>query len=107
MAIGSARIAKGQTVWLSYGSANHDETEFEHPEVYDLDRPTHPHLAFGIGRHACSGSAFAPQIARIALEELFAHHPDIALDTSVPVEVSGWMFRGAKQLPVHLTRSST
>jgi cytochrome P450 len=102
--VAGAHIRRGQTVWLAYGSANRDESEFDRPDMYDLDRATHPHLAFGAGRHACSGSAFAPQIARIALDELFAHHPGISLDDTHPVEVRGWMFRGAQRLHVHLPR---
>ncbi|WP_109524943.1 cytochrome P450 [Nocardia aurea] len=102
--VAGAPIKRGDTVWLSYGSANRDDAEFDSPLEFDLDRPTHPHLAFGTGRHACSGSAFAPQIARIALEELFATYPGITLDPDHPVEVRGWMFRGAQQLRVRLLR---
>ncbi|WP_063052500.1 cytochrome P450 [Nocardia arthritidis] len=104
--IAGARIRRGDTVWLSYGSANRDESEFDQPDRYDLDRATHPHLAFGTGHHACAGSAFAPQIARIALEELFMAYPGLTVDPEQTVEVRGWMFRGAQQLPVRLPRET-
>ncbi|WP_413797084.1 cytochrome P450 [Streptomyces iranensis] len=102
--LSGVRLRQGDTVWLCYGSANHDEAEFGRPEIYDLDRPAHGHLAFGTGRHACSGSAFAPQIARIALEELLARHPRIRLEPDHEIIVRGWMFRGATQLPVRMSR---
>ncbi|MEU0507722.1 cytochrome P450 [Amycolatopsis sp. NPDC006125] len=98
--MGEATMRPGQTVWLSYGSANRDETVFDRPDVFDLDRATHPHLAFGTGRHICSGSAYAPQVARIALEELFAAFPSIRLDSAHEVPVWGWLFRGPQRLDV-------
>lgn len=92
------KIMAGDHIWLIYGSANADETEFENSLTYDLDRPQHPNLAFGIGRHSCVGSAYAPQVARIALEELFRVAPTIQLDPDRRPNATGWMFRGAREL---------
>ncbi|WP_317159713.1 cytochrome P450 [[Mycobacterium] appelbergii] len=86
------------TVWLAYGSANRDESEFPSSEIYDIDRQAHRHLAFGRGRHTCSGAAFAPQVARIAMEELFGNFPGIRLDPVHEPEVRGWIFRGPREL---------
>ncbi|MCE0764603.1 cytochrome P450 [Pseudonocardia kujensis] len=97
---GGGTMLPGQTVWLSYGSANRDEAVFENPDVFDLERPVHSHLAFGAGRHICSGMAFAPQVARIALEELYAACPSIRLDPEHEVPVWGWLFRGPQRLDV-------
>lgn len=95
------RLSKGDTIWLSYGSANHDMEQLgDEASRFDLDRPAHPHLAFGSGRHACAGSAFAPQVARVALEELFAAFPTIEPDPEHDVTVWGWIFRGARELRV-------
>ncbi|MFD9210885.1 cytochrome P450 [Streptomyces sioyaensis] len=91
-------IEPGQTVWLSYGSANRDEREFDRAEVFDLGRPAHPHLAFGKGRHVCSGAAFGPQVARIALEELLRELPTVSLDPGKPVKEWGWIFHGPQEL---------
>lgn len=46
----------------------------------------------------CSGAAFAPQVARIALEELFTGIAGIHLDPDSAVEVWGWIFRGPREL---------
>ncbi|ODU06439.1 MAG: hypothetical protein ABS81_04340 [Pseudonocardia sp. SCN 72-86] len=99
--LAGTRIGAGQTVWVSYGSANRDETRYDQPAEFDLDRSTQAHLGFGRGRHVCSGAAFAPQVARIALEELFAAFPGIGLDPAHDVEVWGWIFRGPRALQVH------
>ncbi|MDO1481855.1 cytochrome P450 [Rhodococcus ruber] len=98
--LAGAPVEAGQTVWLSYGSANRDESKFKDPATYNLDRPIDRHLAFGHGRHACSGSAFAPQVARIALEELFQAFPGISLGEKTDPNVWGWFFRGPQQLHV-------
>jgi cytochrome P450 len=93
-------LPAGQNVLLSYGSANRDETQFAQPETYNLDRPPRQHLAFGTGIHVCAGSFFAPQVARIALEELLGALPSIELDPAHEVVVWGWFFRGPRALHV-------
>lgn len=98
-------LKKGDVVRLVYGSANRDSTEFEHPDEYDIDRASHGHLAFGDGRHSCLGSAISPQIARVALEELFSAFPHIALDPEQPAASTGWPFHGPAELHVILDDS--
>jgi aromatic O-demethylase, cytochrome P450 subunit len=95
-------LKKGAIIHLVYGGANRDSSEFEHPDLFDIDRDSHPHLAFGEGRHSCLGSAIAPQIARVALEELFATFPHIALDPDYSAASTGWPFNGPPQLQVTL-----
>jgi cytochrome P450 len=97
---GGVTLPAGQNVLLSYGSANRDETQFAQPETYNLDRPPRQHLAFGTGVHVCAGSFFAPQVARIALEELLGALPSIELDPAHEVVVWGWFFRGPRALHV-------
>lgn len=100
--IGGVPLPEGAVVRLMYGSANHDDAYFERPDFYDLDRAAHPHLAFGDGRHACVGSALAPQIARIGLEELFAAFPRIEMDPRHSAESIGYPFHGPAELHVLL-----
>lgn len=98
--IGGVTLRKGQNVLLSYGSANRDEAQFEQPEIYMLDRSSRSHLAFGMGKHICAGTYFAPHVARIALEELLSAIPSIELDPEHEVVVWGWFFRGPQELRV-------
>jgi cytochrome P450 len=97
------KIAAGSHILLAYGSANWDETEFERPDVFDIDRAQHPHMAFGTGQHACAGSSFAPNLMRIALEELLQAYPRIELDPGQESSMWGWIFRGPRELHVRLT----
>lgn len=98
-----AQLKAGDPVFMSYGSANRDEKEFDNAAVYDFDRSPHPHLAFGAGRHACAGSSFASETCRIALEELFGAFPKLEKDPDHDVPVRGFFFRGPKELRVKLT----
>jgi cytochrome P450 len=94
------KIPAGGHILLAYGSANRDETEFERADMFDIDRPQHPHMAFGTGKHACAGSSFAPNVIRIALEELLEAHPTMELDRDKESPQWGWIFRGPKALHV-------
>lgn len=72
-------IPAGDEVMLVFGAANHDEREFEDPDVFDIDRPIRRHLSFGQGRHFCIGSHLARLEARVAFEELLARLPHFEL----------------------------
>jgi cytochrome P450 len=64
-------ILPGEPVTLTYASANRDESVFDRPDEFVLDRPNiAEHLAFGRGRHRCPGAPLARLLLRITLEEL-------------------------------------
>jgi cytochrome P450 len=63
-------------VGLDFASANHDATVFTCPAELRLDRPAmSPHIAFGIGPHACVGAPLARIEAHAVLSELLAVAP--------------------------------
>jgi cytochrome P450 len=93
----SGRVAEaGDLVIAHLGAANYDETEFDCPYEFDMDKKRAKHLAFGHGPHFCPGSELARAEARIALEVLLARVDDIALTDEanlrrVPVySLLGW-----------------
>lgn len=53
-------VTRGQWVTMGIGSANRDESVYDDPEAFRLDRddPRH-HLAFGAGPHICPGATLA------------------------------------------------
>jgi cytochrome P450 len=61
-------IPEGDQVLLLYGSANHDEREFDDPETFDIDRKIARQWTFGQGIHYCMGAAVAKLETRIALQ---------------------------------------
>ena len=52
-------IAKGESVLLSYVSANRDDEVFTDPFRFDVGRDPNKHLSFGHGVHFCLGAALA------------------------------------------------
>ncbi|MFE2487679.1 cytochrome P450 [Streptomyces mirabilis] len=76
--IAGEKIAAGEFVLTSYGSANVDPRRFPDPGKFDLDREDKNHLAFGFGLHACLGQHFARMNMRITLEELLARTSSFA-----------------------------
>ncbi|MBS1677981.1 MAG: cytochrome P450 [Actinobacteria bacterium] len=90
------------TTWLVSG--NRDETVFEHPDRFVVDRTPNPHVAFGPGGiHHCMGAHLARLEIRIAFEELLARSVDIEL-TGSPERLRSNFFNGIKRLPVKVTR---
>ncbi|MDJ0641914.1 MAG: cytochrome P450 [Erythrobacter sp.] len=57
-------------VGLCFASANHDETVFDQPNVFRIDRRPNPHVGFGGGKHVCLGSAHARSLLRALVERL-------------------------------------
>lgn len=76
-------IPPGSRCLLLLGATGHDTTAagFEHPEVFDTERPFNgrDRLAFGAGPHFCIGAALARLEARIALTRLGQQAPGITL----------------------------
>ncbi|MEO8695816.1 MAG: cytochrome P450 [Acidimicrobiales bacterium] len=72
----------GDQVLLLYGSANHDETMFDNPEVLDLERPVKTNWTFGHGIHYCLGNAVARLETRVAIQAMLDTIGDWELDES-------------------------
>jgi cytochrome P450 len=77
--IAGETIPEDQVVRLCWAAANRDPSVYEHPEVFDIDRPSNPHMGFGWGRHVCAGAGFARLEMGVALRRLLTRLPDIAL----------------------------
>jgi len=64
-------------VGLDFASANHDPATFTCPAELRLDRPAStPHVAFGIGPHACVGAPLARMEAHAVLGALLDAAPN-------------------------------
>ena len=72
----------GDQVLLLYGSANHDETVFDNPDVLDLERSVKTNWTFGHGIHYCLGNAVARLETRVAIQALLDTIGDWELDES-------------------------
>ncbi|TCP53154.1 cytochrome P450 [Tamaricihabitans halophyticus] len=93
------RIHAGESVLLSYPSANRDEDVFEDPFTFDIARNPNRHLAFGTGVHYCLGAALARMEARSLFAALLPRLRDIEL-AGEPRQVVTTFVGGLKYLPI-------
>ncbi|AEF37344.1 MULTISPECIES: cytochrome P450 [Mycolicibacter] len=92
-------IAKGESVYLSYVSANHDEEVFDNPFAFDVGRDPNKHLSFGYGVHFCVASALARMEIDSFFRELIPRLDAIEL-TGEPQLISTTFVGGVKHLPI-------
>jgi hypothetical protein len=92
-------IAAGESVLLSYVSANRDEDVFTDPFHFDVGRDPNKHLAFGYGVHFCLGAALARMEVNSFFTELLPRLKSIEL-TAAPQFVATTFVGGLKHLPV-------
>ena len=93
------KIAKGESVLLSYVSANRDEEIFTDPMRFDVGRDPNKHLSFGYGVHFCLGAALARMEMNSFFTELIPRIKTIEL--AGEPELSATIFVGGlKHLPI-------
>jgi len=93
------KIAKGESVLLSYVSANRDEDVFDDPMRFDVGRDPNKHLSFGYGVHFCLGAALARMEINSFFTELIPRIKTIEL--AGEPELSATIFVGGlKHLPI-------
>jgi cytochrome P450 len=99
--IGGVTLAAGESITPNIGSANHDETRWDRPEVFDIFRPAIPHIAFAHGPHMCLGMHLARLETRALVNRVFDRLPDLKLNPgdSDP-HIRGQIFRSPTSLPV-------
>ena len=96
------QIRENEKVVLWYTSSNRDETRYEDPDRFDVERNPE-HQAFGAGgRHFCLGAALARLELQILLEETLARYPAMEMD-GTPSVVESPFLNQLKTVPVRLT----
>jgi cytochrome P450 len=71
--VGGVQIPAGSWVEMGIGSANRDESKYQDPDRFALDRPNpRQHLGFGTGSHVCPGAALARLEAVLSVKVLLA-----------------------------------
>lgn len=103
MELKGMKLKKGQEVMAWIGSANRDESVFDKPDVFDINRTPNNYLTFGAGVHYCLGSQLAKLEAKICITEMLKAIPNMKLDTSKQLRlISSTFMYGYKELPVIL-----
>jgi cytochrome P450 len=101
--LGGCPIYKGERVMFGIGSANHDESVFQDPDVVVLDRHPNHHLGFGAGPHRCVGSHVGKLGVRVGLQEFLANFHDFEVTDHHLLRYSGGEGRGLLQAPIKVT----
>jgi cytochrome P450 len=92
-------INAGESVLLSYASANRDEDVFAAPFSFDVARDPNKHLAFGHGVHFCLGAALARMEINSFFTELLPRLGSVELNGE-PELIATTFVGGLKHLPI-------
>ncbi|MBM7774422.1 pikromycin synthase [Actinokineospora baliensis] len=98
--VGDEVIPAGASVLLAIGSANRDETEFDEPDRYLVDRPPRGNLAFGRGEHLCAGTGLGRMVAETAVATLLERFPVPTHDPNGVRWCASRFVRGPDRVPV-------
>jgi cholest-4-en-3-one 26-monooxygenase len=101
--LGGKQIKAGDKVVMWHISANRDETVFDDPFTFDIQRSPNEHIAFGGGGpHFCLGANLARMELRLVFDEIVRRMPDMRL--AGPTEYLRSNFIGGiKHMPVSFT----
>jgi len=92
-------IKRGDVLMMYYPSANRDESVFDRPDEFDIDRKNNHHLAFGVGEHFCIGTHLARLETRVMFEEILERMHDIEIAGPISYLRSN-LIDGVKHLPL-------
>lgn len=98
-------IRKGEQVAFGVASANRDESHYEAPDEFRLDRSQPKgHIAFGGGPHVCPGASLARLEGRVLLEVLIEKVATLDLEPGYAWQkVPVFWANGPNGLPARLT----
>ena len=99
VSLGGVELSEGDTILISFASANRDPRHFPEPDRFDIERRPVDHLAFGHGIHHCLGAALARLEARIVGETMLRRGLRLAPD-GVPIRGASPILRGFTSMPV-------
>jgi cytochrome P450 len=100
-------LPAGSVLEICLGAANRDPARWDNPDVYDLQRRSRGHLAFGVGQHQCLGMNVARNEMSVGINLLLDAFPHMQLDPNAPAPylAGGLEQRGVSALPVVLNPS--
>jgi hypothetical protein len=98
--IGDRCIAKGESISLSIGAANHDPKRYRDPHEFDIEREDTHHQSFGGGIHLCLGAPLARLEAQIAISRLLQAFPSLRLASNLVVRKRLPVLHGCQELIV-------
>lgn len=101
-------LREGEKIMLLFESANFDESVFEQPEKFDIQRNPNSHMAFGFGTHFCLGNQLARLELSLMTGRVLQRLPDLRLasdDSSLPLRPANFV-SGLESMPVVFSPSA-
>jgi cytochrome P450 len=103
--VAGVKMEEGQKLTIWYGSANRDDTVFENPHRFDINRAdVAEHVTFGIGQHYCLGASLARAQLRAIFTEVLTRMPDMEM-VGTPRRLRSNFINGVKEMRVSYTPS--
>ncbi|AJT42518.1 cytochrome P450 [Psychromicrobium lacuslunae] len=99
--IDGVKMKAGDRVVIWIPSCNRDETVFDNPDEFRIDRRPNPHLSLGGGPHYCIGAAIGRTEIRVLLEVLLERVARMDL-SDAPVPSASAFLNGFDKLEVRL-----
>jgi cytochrome P450 len=101
MELGGQLIEAGDKVGIFYCSSNRDESVFDEPHKFNLERPGAPHQGFGGGGvHYCLGNVVAKAQLRALFAQILAKLPN--MEVGEPQMLHSDQFNAVQHLPVRI-----
>lgn len=98
------RVEPGRRIILNLMAASADESRFEKPREFRLDRQQRYSLPFGWGFHHCLGATLARSEMEAALTVLAGKYADVDLDGTPEFTAPAGMLHGPEKLPLRFCR---
>lgn len=100
--IGGRTIRAGERISINWISANRDESVFDDPDTFRLDRDPSKNLLYGAGIHVCPGAPLARLEMRVFMEELLSLPGEITHLPEKPVTLAAYPASGFSVLPLRI-----
>ncbi len=99
--LGGVDIPAGAQLVVSLAAANRDDQRWDDPDLFEHERESQHHVAFGHGAHVCLGQHLARMEMTRAVERLMDRVPSLRLaEGDLDPHVHGLTFRSPTCLPV-------
>jgi len=102
-----ATLREGEKIMLLFESANFDESVFDDPDVFRIERNPNNHVAFGFGTHFCLGNQLAHLELATMTRRVAQRLPDLRLadEAELPLRPANFV-SGLEAMPVTFTPSA-
>lgn len=96
--LAGVELPKGEFIAGCLSAANRDPGFWTDPDEFIIERGQKDHVAFSQGQHKCLGLWLGLNEILVGASVLLERIPQLRLDDSQPVKISGFEFRGPKTL---------